>query len=811
MDGQDETALHLLVPQTPPDPHHRQLDDVGGSALNGGVAGHPLTAGPDVVVVAGQLGQGAAASEEGGHIAAGPGVGDGLVHIAAHLRESGQIVFQEGVGLLDADADVLREAVSALAVHDAEVDGFGRGAETGRDLLEGQVVDLRGGAAVDVLAGQEGLLHMLVAGDVGEDAQLDLAVIGVYQHAAGPRHKVGAELAAQLGADGDVLQVGVVGGEASGAGFGLVEAGVDAPILRDDLQKTLDIGGVELLVGAVLQNVLHQRVVPQGLQSLGVGGPAALGLLAVGQAHGVEEHLAQLLGAVGVEAGAACLHMDAGEDVFQLGPHFHAELLDALPVHEDADAGHVGQHLCQRELDVVVERVLAQRGDLRLHLGEEVGQSTGVRPCLTGEGSVGAVADDQLGEVVLRGRSVQQIRRQLAVPDDAAAPAARRHRTGVERGAVEDVEGDVRVVQQAEEVVGLQREDGPVLHGIPCGGLQLHDAGALLSHDGRPGRHEVMALRLCGQSGDPGLRQRPGAGLGRVCSRRDVAEAEAGDEGVQLQLLHQPDGLGLVALTHDIRTLGGVDGGIGADGAQRVAQLGHRPVLGQMLPLLGLDGLVGGVVEVGVDPCEAAVFLDEGDGALLTDALDARDVVGGVAHQALDVDELAGGDAVFLLHGLHVHGDGLAAAHSGGGQQDGGGVADQLQAVPVSGGEEAVIAAGGAGGGQGAEDVVGLPALRRHLAVAQRSQKLFQHRHLCSQLVGHLVAGGLVAVVHFMAEGGGLEVEGHGHLVGVTFLEQGEQDIQKAENGVGVAAVLGGQQLDAVKGTVGDAVAVDDQ
>ena len=95
--------------------------------------------------------------------------------------------------------------------------------------------------------------------------------------------------------------------------------------------------------------------------------------------------------------------------------------------------------------------------------------------------------------------------------------------------------------------------------------------------------------------------------------------------------------------------------------------------------------------------------------------------------------------------------------------------------------------------------------------VAQRGQKLFEHRHLRGQLVGHLVAGGLVAVIHLVAEGGGLEVEGHGHLVGFAFLEQGEQDIQKAENGVGIAAVFGGQQLDAVKGTVGDAVAVNDQ
>ena len=39
-----------------------------------------------------------------------------------------------------------------------------------------------------------------------------------------------------------------------------------------------------------------------------------------------------------------------------------------------------------------------------------------------------------------------------------------------------------------------------------------------------------------------------------------------------------------------------------------------------MLPLLGLDGLVSGVVEVGVDPLETAVFLDEGKGTLLADA-----------------------------------------------------------------------------------------------------------------------------------------------------------------------------------------------
>ena len=39
---------------------------------------------------------------------------------------------------------------------------------------------------------QERLLHMLVAGDVREDAQLDLGVVGVHQCLALPSHKVAA-------------------------------------------------------------------------------------------------------------------------------------------------------------------------------------------------------------------------------------------------------------------------------------------------------------------------------------------------------------------------------------------------------------------------------------------------------------------------------------------------------------------------------------------------------------------------------------------------------------------------------------------
>ena len=99
---------------------------------------------------------------------------------------------------------------------------------------------------------------------------------------------------------------------------------------------------------------------------------------AVVQAHGIKEQGAQLFGAVGVEIGGTCLHLDAGQHLVQLLPQLHAESLNAITVYKDAGAGHIGQHLCQREFNVVVELVLAVFGDLCLHFGEQVCQETGI-------------------------------------------------------------------------------------------------------------------------------------------------------------------------------------------------------------------------------------------------------------------------------------------------------------------------------------------------------------------------------------------------------------------------------------------------
>ena len=525
----------------------------------------------------------------------------------------------------------------------------------------------------------------------------------------------------------------------------------------------------------------------------------------MGEAHGVEEHFPQLLGAVGVEAGAAGLHLDAGQHLRKFAAHPQAERLDAVPVHQNAGAGHVGQHLCQREFDLVVELVLAQRGDLGLHLGEQVGKAACVGPRLTGEGGLGAVAGQQLGDLILGGRGVQQVGSQLTVPDDAAAPAAVGHGQPVEGSGVEDVQRHAGGVQQLYQRAAVQGVDGAALHGVPRFRLQSDIFHARAAHDGGAGGHQIMPGGGFGQLGDGALQRGDLFGRGL---RGYAIQPEPGDEGVELQLLHQPHGGALVPFADLVSPLGGVDGRIGADGAEQMAQFRIGPALQQVFPLLGLDDLV---VEVGVDVFQRAEPLHKGEGGLFADAPHAGDVVGRIAHQALHLDELPRLDAVLFLDGGHIHGHGLAAAQRRGSQQHGGGLAYQLQAVAVSRGKEAVVLPGVTGSGQRAEDVVGLPAFGGDLPVAEVGQELLQHRHLLGQLVGHPVAGGLVAVVHLVAEGGGFEVERHGDLVRGALLEQGVQNIQKAENGVGIAAVLGGQQLDAEKGAVGDAVAVNDQ
>jgi hypothetical protein len=69
---------------------------------------------------------------------------------------------------------------------------------------------------VDVGAAREGLLQLRHVGHVRGQAKLDLAVVGAQQHMARLGDEGVADAAADLGADRDVLEVGVGRGQPPG-------------------------------------------------------------------------------------------------------------------------------------------------------------------------------------------------------------------------------------------------------------------------------------------------------------------------------------------------------------------------------------------------------------------------------------------------------------------------------------------------------------------------------------------------------------------------------------------------------------------
>src|SRR5690606_29549705 len=92
--------------------------------------------------------------------------------------------------------------------------------------------DDAGGFPVDVAAGVEGGHEGRIGREVCEQAKLDLRVICSEQLPPFPGNESAPDVATEFPADGDVLQVGVAGAEATGGCHGLVERCVQPARVR---------------------------------------------------------------------------------------------------------------------------------------------------------------------------------------------------------------------------------------------------------------------------------------------------------------------------------------------------------------------------------------------------------------------------------------------------------------------------------------------------------------------------------------------------------------------------------------------------
>ncbi len=241
------------------------------------------------------VGDGADAAEVG---ADGAGAADFFEGGGDELLDAG-VALEVAVDVLAGgflvDAELGGEAEGGDAVDDAEVDGFGAGAGFLVHRFRVDLEDFGGGEGVDVLAGGVGVEEEGVGGEVGHEAEFDLGVVGRHEDVAGGAGEGGADFAAGGGADGDVLEVGVGGGEAAGGGADLVEGGVDAVVAVGELGEGVEVGGFEFLELAVFEDEGGDFVEGGEVfeDVLGGGDDFALAVLhGLGEVHFVEEDVA---------------------------------------------------------------------------------------------------------------------------------------------------------------------------------------------------------------------------------------------------------------------------------------------------------------------------------------------------------------------------------------------------------------------------------------------------------------------------------------------------------------------------------------
>ena len=201
---------------------------------------------------------------------------------------------------------ILREGELAHAVHNTEVDCLGLLAQFQRDLGGRNAKDPRGGIGVDVKPRHKGLSHSAVPRNVRKQAQLDLGIVGVNEHASRlGGNKELPELSTKLRTDGNILQVRLSRGETAGSCTGLLEGGMHHALLVGQLQKAIHIGRLEFRDLTVVKDIVNNGVITaELLQHLCVRGIARLGLFIRGKKKNVKEDLAKLLGRIDIKGAA---------------------------------------------------------------------------------------------------------------------------------------------------------------------------------------------------------------------------------------------------------------------------------------------------------------------------------------------------------------------------------------------------------------------------------------------------------------------------------------------------------------------------
>ena len=251
------------------------------------------------------------------------------------------------------------------------------------------------------------------------------------------------------------------------------------------------------------------------------------------------------------------------------------------------------------------------------------------------------------------------------------------------------------------------------------------------------------------------------------------------------------------------------------EGQRRISDNGGQPVgmAGCVLSrrqLFDGGGLGVDIRQLFINGVHAAIFLNKIHSGLFTHPRYAGNIVGGVSHQGLQIDHVYGVKAILLPESLRGHVLCGGLTHTGGDQLHLGVLRDKLKGILVASHHHAVPARRLAPSGNGADEVIGLPALHFVARNVQGVQHLLEHRHLHPKLLRHGLAGGLVVLVRLVAERGSVDVKRDAQRVRLLLVPQTQQRGKKAEDCVGEQPLPVGKRANAVIGPVDDGITVYD-
>ena len=431
---------------------------------------------------------------------------------------------------------------------------------------------------MDVDAVGEGLTELRDVGDVGEHAQLDLAVVGRDDLVARLGDEGGADLAPRLGADRDVLQVRFRRGQPAGRRRGERVAGVHPAGLRVHVGlERVGVGRFQLRELAPFEQQLRQRVPfrRQILEHVRAGRPLpGRGLAGAGQAHLAEQHVADLLRRAGRELLAGDL-LDLGLEPGERLGEIARQPRQDLPVDGDAAHLHAGDHVDERALEAVVDLGAPLGGKARLEEQPQPERHVGLLGRIRGR-LVDRHAVEADGGLAGAGDRLEVDGRvpEVAVGELGHGVAGKAVTAGVEHVGDEEgvVDGrDIDAVALQHHPVGLDvvadLEDGAVLeHGLQP---RDHVAGRELAR--REPAAEKIVLAAMPERHIAGLarreRERHADEIGPVRIERiglgvegeDAGFARPGEDGVEL--LERGDAAIRLGVERDLGDLGRALGG----------------------------------------------------------------------------------------------------------------------------------------------------------------------------------------------------------------------------------------------------------